>query len=92
MALNNTLSAIQSGVNWCDSTIMGMGHGAGNVNTEALMLECVNQGLHAGNPSLLNVCREYFEPLMRKYYWGANHNIILPLFTKYLNLCAISYK
>ena len=72
LTFNNTLSAIQSGVNWCDSTIMGMGRGAGNVNTEALMLECVNQGLHAGNPSLLNVCRENFEPLMRKYDWGAN--------------------
>ena len=41
---------MQSGLNWCDSTIMRTGGGASNVNTEALMLECVNQGLHAGNP------------------------------------------
>jgi len=59
LTFNNTLSAIQSGSNLYDLTIMGTGRGAGNVNTEALMLECVNQELHAGNPSILNVCREY---------------------------------
>ena len=90
MALNNT-SAIQSGANWCDSTIMGMGRGAGNVNTEALMLECVNHGLHAGNPSLLNACREYFEPLMRKYDWGANPYYHFALITKYTQLMCNSF-
>ncbi len=72
MALNNSLSAIDSGVSWCDSTIMGMGRGAGNVNTEALLLEYVNQKKHSGAPNFLNECRKYFEPLIKEYGWGAS--------------------
>ena len=72
MALNNSLAAIDSGVSWCDSTIMGMGRGAGNVTTEALMLEFVNQEKHSGIPSHLNECRKYFEPLLKEYGWGAS--------------------
>ncbi len=83
MALNNSLAAVDSGVSWCDATIMGMGRGAGNVNTEALLLESVNLGKHSGISIYLNECRKFFEPLMQKYGWGtspyyhyaANHKI-----------------
>ena len=42
LALSNTLSAIKEGVNWVDSTIMGMGRGAGNAQTEYVILELEN--------------------------------------------------
>ena len=37
LALSNTLLAIENGANWVDSTISGIGRGAGNVSTENLI-------------------------------------------------------
>ena len=39
LALKNSLCAISNGAKWIDSTIMGMGGGAGNVSTEDLLKE-----------------------------------------------------
>ena len=39
LALKNSLCAISNGAKWIDSTIMGMGRGAGNVSTEDLLKE-----------------------------------------------------
>ena len=33
LALSNTLNAIKEGVSWVNSTVMGMGRGAGNTQT-----------------------------------------------------------
>ena len=72
LALINSLSGIERGATWCDSTILGMGRGAGNVSTEALMLECVSQSIHAGDPQALSVCSDIFERLRQQYNWGPN--------------------
>jgi 4-hydroxy 2-oxovalerate aldolase len=72
MALINSLTAIEAGANWCDSTVMGMGRGAGNVNTEALLMECSSRGLHSGNARHLTICSERFDNLRQKYKWGPN--------------------
>jgi 4-hydroxy 2-oxovalerate aldolase len=39
LALSNTIEAIKNGIKWVDSTILGMGRGAGNVQTEMLLAE-----------------------------------------------------
>ena len=39
LALKNSMCAIDNGAKWIDSTIMGMGRGAGNVSTEDLLKE-----------------------------------------------------
>ena len=39
MALSNTITALNSGANWLDSTILGMGRGPGNAKTEFLVQE-----------------------------------------------------
>ena len=39
LALSNTLVALNNGVNWVDSTVRGMGRGAGNAETEILLSE-----------------------------------------------------
>ena len=39
LALQNALTAIKYGAKWIDSTIQGMGRGAGNVTTEDLLCE-----------------------------------------------------
>ena len=37
LALKNSIQAYKSGATWIDGTIQGMGRGAGNVKTEALL-------------------------------------------------------
>ena len=79
----NSLSAIENGVTYIDSTITGMGRGAGNVSTENLLLETNNLGLHSGNAKYLLPTIDDFNILKNKYKWGsnfyyhfaANHNI-----------------
>ncbi len=72
-ALTNTLNAIELGVSWVDSTVLGMGRGAGNVKTEELVLE-----LHQNKPSrsylipLLKIINDYFIEMRKKYIWGSN--------------------
>ena len=40
LAMANTMIALNNGVNWIDSTVLGMGFG--NVKTESLVLELEN--------------------------------------------------
>lgn len=69
LALLNTLSALNKGVKWVDSTILGMGRGAGNVSTESFLIE---------NEKKLYPKKIYFEnlssfqKLKNKYNWGYN--------------------
>ena len=43
-ALNNSLEAVDIGVDWIDSTILGMGRGPGNTETEYLLGELNKRG------------------------------------------------
>jgi len=82
-ALINSLTALDEGVTWCDGTVKGMGRGAGNVATEALLMEINSLGLHPGNAQTLTNCVEHFDLLKLHHKWGsnphyhyaANHNI-----------------
>lgn len=73
MALSNTLFAIENGVSWVDSTVYGMGRGAGNVKTEYLLSElykdkdCLEENL-----KMISLIRDYFFPLHNLHKWGAN--------------------
>tara|TARA_B100000965_G_C19579368_1_gene752820 strand:- start:513 stop:2123 length:1611 start_codon:yes stop_codon:yes gene_type:complete len=72
-ALINSLTAIKHGVSYIDSTIMGMGRGAGNTQTENLLLEL--QSLDSKERNLDHIfpliLRE-FSKLKKKYNWGTN--------------------
>ncbi|SEM52839.1 4-hydroxy 2-oxovalerate aldolase [Prevotella sp. ne3005] len=70
LGLINTLTAIDLGVDYVDCTILGMGRGAGNLNTE-LLLTVLNA--HQGLEVDLNVLGDVitaFTPLYEKYRWG----------------------
>lgn len=69
MALANTLSAIQSGVDCIDATILGMGRGAGNLNTELLLTYLNKDGLDVDFNALSDVITA-FQPLFENYRWG----------------------
>ncbi len=71
-ALNNTFAAIKSGATWVDSTILGMGRGAGNTRTEYLLAELQAQGLPYSLDLLFHLALEEFSELQREYKWGPN--------------------
>lgn len=69
MALINTLTAIDCGVDSVDCTILGMGRGAGNLNTELLLTYLNRHGLEVDFTALSDVITA-FQPLYEKYRWG----------------------
>ena len=72
-ALENSLEAIKSKVNWIDCTVTGMGRGPGNTKTEYLILELKRKfEKNEKFIDLLNLIKNYFEPLKKKYKWGSN--------------------
>lgn len=85
-ALQNSLTAIKNGATWIDSTIQGMGRGAGNVRTESLITELIylnKKNINYKIDPIFDLAQGYFLDLKRKYNWGssvyytlaANHNI-----------------
>jgi 4-hydroxy 2-oxovalerate aldolase len=81
-ALANTLRAIDKDVTWVDSTVKGMGRGAGNAKTELLAIEIANLNESKCNLiPLMGLISKYFEPLSRYYHWG--HNAYYYLSGKY---------
>lgn len=70
LGLINTLTAIDLGLEYVDCTVLGMGRGAGNLNTE-LLLTYLNaqQGLEVDFNVLGDVITA-FAPLYEKYCWG----------------------
>ena len=71
MALSNTLESLKHGASICDSTIMGMGRGAGNAQTELLIQEMKNP-LNISQLKSLNLILNKFIKLKNQYQWGYN--------------------
>ena len=69
MGLFNTLTAIEYGVDSVDVTILGMGRGAGNLNTE-LLLTFLNKSGLVVDFNILGDVISAFAPLLEKYQWG----------------------
>jgi 4-hydroxy 2-oxovalerate aldolase len=71
LAVSNTLVAIENGVGWIDSTILGMGRGAGNAQTENLLLELeqMDRSDYRAN-ALFDLVLSEFIPLQQYYHWG----------------------
>ncbi|MDE7325199.1 MAG: aldolase catalytic domain-containing protein [Lachnospiraceae bacterium] len=53
-----------------DSSIFGMGRGAGNVPTELLMEYLNHQGCQFNTAPILSVYQKYLEPIYHQYGWG----------------------
>ncbi len=72
MALANTLAALDSGATMIDSTIYGMGRGAGNLKTELLLTTLqAKKGLEV-NYDQLSYVVSLFSDLKQKFEWGTN--------------------
>ena len=72
-ALSNTLTSIEHGVSWVDSTITGMGRGPGNAKTEYLVLEVDKLLKKKTNIiPILKLIKNHFNELKNFYNWGTN--------------------
>lgn len=69
MGLYNTLTAMECGVDSVDVTILGMGRGAGNLNTELLLTYLNKRGLNVDFNALSDIITA-FQPLLDTYKWG----------------------
>jgi 4-hydroxy 2-oxovalerate aldolase len=73
LALPNSIRAIDKGVTWIDSTVLGMGRGSGNARTEYLAIEFeTNLNRNMNHATLLNLIDKYFRPMQQQYGWGPN--------------------
>jgi len=70
LAVSNILTAIEYGVIWVDSTILGMGRGAGNAQTEILLLKLEGHQLGYDANALFDLVLSEFIPLQNHYHWG----------------------
>lgn len=71
MAFANTLAAIEVGVDIVDTTIYGIGRGAGNLPTEILLAYLYCQGVEGYNPiPVLNSVERFFVQLLQEHPWG----------------------
>jgi len=72
LALMNSLTAIQNGAQIIDSTVLGMGRGAGNLKTE-LILTLLNKqkDLSVNFDSLFNLTNSFIY-LKEEHNWGTN--------------------
>lgn len=77
--LSNSLSALENGVEWLDSTITGMGRGAGNTQTEYLLSSLNDQvKTKKYDPEpIYSVVIKYFEKMQRECGWGSNLSYFL---------------
>jgi 4-hydroxy 2-oxovalerate aldolase len=70
--LDNTLAAKGFGVTWLDSTITGMGRGAGNTQTESLLAVLDIQGSQYNPKPVYELVIRHFEAMQKDCGWGSN--------------------
>ena len=73
LAFSNSMAAIDAGATYVDATVLGMGRGPGNAQTEYMAVELSRRG-HAELDvvPLLPLVNGGFGDLQRHYGWGAN--------------------
>ena len=74
LALENTLKGKNSGIQWLDSTVSGMGRGPGNTRTEELIKHIGknDKSKKSKIKSVKTLIKTHFHSLKKKYNWGTN--------------------
>ncbi|OBS94232.1 pyruvate carboxyltransferase [Vibrio tasmaniensis] len=70
--LDNTLTAMEAGVSWLDTTITGMGRGAGNTQTESLLAYLDTPTSKYQPKPVYELVIRHFESMQKNYGWGSN--------------------
>jgi len=68
IAFKNTMTAINNGCQWIDTTVAGMGRGAGNAQTEKIIKTFKIKHYK----EIQNLINKSFSKLQKKYKWGKN--------------------
>ena len=77
LALANSLAALDAGAQWVDSTITGMGRGAGNTHSEILVGHLDGRRVASGTTHRLDhLISDYFTPLKKECGWGVNSHYV----------------
>ena len=77
LALANSLAALDAGAQWVDSTITGMGRGAGNTHSEILVSHLHGRRDTLGTTDRLDrLISDYFSPLKEECGWGVNSQYV----------------
>ena len=71
LAFKNAKRAIKENFTYIDSTILGMGRGAGNLKTEEIY-KFLNDKDKIGNLNIQKIKKKIFDPLKKKFKWGSN--------------------
>lgn len=72
LALANSIAAMDAGASVIDGTISGMGRGAGNTSTQALLVrESARRGTRLDLDALASVDKD-FDQLKREFQWGTS--------------------
>ncbi len=71
-AISNVAIAIELGCTWIDGTVTGMGRGAGNAETEFLLLDSRVRTSSIDHTSLFGLVDNYFDKLKNSHGWGAS--------------------
>ena len=84
-ALTNTIAAMKRSATWLDSTILGMGRGAGNASTESLMMELNQENTddeqRYDSKAIFPLVVEEFESLKKEHGWG--HSLLYEVSSRY---------
>jgi len=72
LSFANTLISINNGVDMIDSTILGMGRGAGNLKTELILSHLKSKYNLDVDLNILGDLVEIFQPLLKQYKWSTN--------------------
>ncbi len=70
--LDNSLTAQSAGVAWLDTTVTGMGRGAGNTQTENLLAVFDKKESKYNSKPVYDLVIKYFEGMQKEYGWGSN--------------------
>ena len=77
MAFANAIAAIDSGAEWIDSTVLGMGRGAGNLKSELILTYMAGESTEHTNFAAIEAALGKFEALRESCKWGTNLSYML---------------
>jgi 4-hydroxy 2-oxovalerate aldolase len=76
LALKNSIKAIRCGATWVDSTILGMGRGAGNTRTEELIRKVESLKRNLNFKEIDKCIKNSFLDLKKKFKWGPSKTYV----------------
>ena len=91
-ALKNSIQAMKFGATWMNSTILGMGRGAGNTKTEDIIRNTKYFRKKYNLNSIQNLSDKYFFKFKKEIFLGHQKHMLLQQQIIFIQLMYRSYK